>query len=114
MLDVNDEIRSIYNKYFEELKICATKRFNKVVLPYLKKYHLDFHSTQGASGIRYTDKTPEWFIKKYAQKKQVEYICHLKSLDRSLLPKVLVNTIDAAIPSSEDEFLCDYMPSYKD
>lgn len=111
-MNVNDELKSIYNKhynrYIKELKSYAKESFEHIILPYLKVHHLNFHARQGSDGISVTDKTPEWFVRIYKKKGQTLV------LDRDKLPESLLYVLDAEIPDMDDEFLCIYMPDYKD
>lgn len=108
---LNRLINKLIKEYNEKVQKYAEERFNKVILPYLQKYHLDFCGGQGWT-ISFTSKTPKWFIKKH---RDVNY--KTSSLDEETLPEYIINVLNATVDGigeDGDALLGDFMPDYKD
>jgi hypothetical protein len=98
-----------FDKYTDIVMACAEKEFNIVILPYLKKYNLEFMAGNGTFSITYTDKTPKSFINKYFMS-GYRNMGGWVNVDK--LPNKIKNVLFMEIPGFRGNDLGSLMPDY--
>ena len=103
-------IEEMFDKYCERVYEFAEEMFVKKILPYLKKYDLEYLAGNGTFFIFATEKTPEWFIKKYYQ---AGYCAHsVTGIDPDRIDKRISKILFSEVNGMRSNSLGSLMPSY--
>jgi hypothetical protein len=90
----NNFLEDLYDEYFFRVELYAKDMFKNHILPYLKKYNLEFVSGNGTFYLSYTNKTPKWFIRKY---KGYYWQAEMEQVDIDKLPNKIQRILNMEI-----------------
>ncbi len=107
-MSVRMELKKIENRYFDEVNKVADFYFVNVVVPYCKRYKLDFTSGMGSWNFNTTNDTPKTFRESHCMlggdyKTQVI---------RSTLPEKILEILEEPLPMNGYE-LGAHMSDYR-
>ena len=83
-------VQEVEGNYFKRIEDIAIFAFEKHILPFLKKYDLEFISGNGSFFIGYTESTPKWFVRKYRINGYYD-----PQIDIDKLPKRILTILEA-------------------
>jgi hypothetical protein len=99
-------MEDLFDRYIKQIEGYAKIEFERVILPWLTKYHLEMRSGNGETFIHYTDNTPVRFIKKYRER---EWEDPFRLIDTFKIPLRVRNVLDSIVPGVNGS-LGEFMP----